>query len=57
MEDNSNTKNQDLFVSVVVPAMNEEGNIEKLCELFALMFKDADFPGHFWVFQIRLEQI
>lgn len=41
----NNNADSDLFVSVIVPAMNEEGNIEKLCELFAEMFAGADFPG------------
>ncbi|MBN4076135.1 glycosyltransferase family 2 protein [Gemmatimonas aurantiaca] len=46
--DESNQDNlgeSEMFVSVIVPAMNEEGNIEKLCELFAEMFSKADFPG------------
>jgi glycosyltransferase involved in cell wall biosynthesis len=37
--------NGELFVSVVVPAMNESGNIQELCELFAEMFAEASFPG------------
>ncbi len=36
---------EQLFVSVVIPAMNEEGNIEELCKLFAEMFEGASFPG------------
>ncbi len=35
----------ELFVSVVIPAMNESGNIEELCELFDEMFASASFPG------------
>lgn len=33
------------FVSIVVPAMNEEGNIAELCRLCDEMFRQADFPG------------
>lgn len=46
MNDNVPTQNfEKLFVSVVVPAMNEEGNIEELCRLFAAMFQTAQFDG------------
>ncbi|HSH00232.1 MAG TPA: DPM/DPG synthase family glycosyltransferase [candidate division Zixibacteria bacterium] len=39
------TPSADLFVSVIVPAMNEEGNIAELCRLFAEMIARADFPA------------
>ncbi len=42
---NSDHNSEELFVSVVVPAMNEEGNIEELCRLFAAMFQTAEFDG------------
>ena len=31
------------MVSVVVPAMNEEGNIDEFCRLFAEMHQSAPF--------------
>ena len=40
-----NTSDSGLFVSIIVPAMNEEGNIPELCRLFAEMMSRADFPG------------
>lgn len=35
----------DFFVSTVVPASNEAGNIEEFCRLFAEMLKKAPFEG------------
>ncbi len=45
MSDKQIDHNGALFVSVVIPAMNESGNIDELCTLFAEMFKNATFPG------------
>lgn len=35
----------DLIVSTIVPAFNEEGNIDQFCDLFAQMLKSAPFEG------------
>ncbi|MBU8933575.1 MAG: glycosyltransferase family 2 protein [candidate division Zixibacteria bacterium] len=35
----------DLFISTIVPAMNEEGNIDEFCRLYAEMLKTAPFDG------------
>jgi len=35
----------DLFVSTIVPAFNEEGNIDELCSLYAAMLQKAPFKG------------
>jgi len=33
------------FVSTIVPAMNEQGNIDEFCRLFAEMLEKAPFDG------------
>jgi len=38
-------KKYDFIVSTVVPAMNEEGNIEEFCRLYSEMLKTAPFKG------------
>lgn len=35
----------DFFVSTIVPAMNEQGNIDEFCRLFAEMLREAPFDG------------
>ncbi|UCC44254.1 MAG: glycosyltransferase family 2 protein [Candidatus Zixiibacteriota bacterium] len=35
----------DFIVSTIVPAMNEEGNIDELCSLYADMLQSAPFEG------------
>ena len=35
----------DFFVSTVVPALNEEGNIDELCRLYGEMLRTAPFKG------------
>ena len=35
----------DFFVSTIVPAMNEQGNIDEFCDLFAEMLREAPFDG------------
>ncbi len=35
----------DFIVSTIVPALNEEGNIDLLCDLFAEMLRSAPFKG------------
>ncbi len=35
----------DFFVSTIVPALNEEGNIDEFCRLFADMLNSAPFKG------------
>ena len=39
------SENYDFKVSIIVPAMNEEGNIDELCSLFAGMLNSAPFDG------------
>jgi len=41
----TNENKYDFFVSTVVPAMNEEGNIEEFCHLYSEMLKNAPFEG------------
>jgi len=41
----TNESKYDFFVSTVVPAMNEEGNIEEFCHLYSEMLKNAPFEG------------
>lgn len=41
----TNENKYDFFVSTVVPAMNEEGNIEEFCHLYSEMLKSAPFKG------------
>ncbi len=38
-------KKYPFFVYTIVPAMNEEGNIEKFCQLYAEMLEAAPFDG------------
>jgi len=38
-------KKYPFFVSTIVPAMNEEGNIEEFCRLYAEMLANAPFEG------------
>ncbi|MDD3730807.1 MAG: glycosyltransferase family 2 protein [candidate division Zixibacteria bacterium] len=38
-------ENYDFIVSVIVPALNEEGNIDEFCHLFAAMLEKALFKG------------
>ena len=35
----------DMVVSTIVPALNEEGNIDDLCRLYAEMLQSASFKG------------
>jgi len=35
----------DFIVSTIVPALNEEGNIDELCDLYAEMLQSAPFEG------------
>jgi glycosyltransferase involved in cell wall biosynthesis len=37
--------NYNFLVSTIIPALNEEGNIEELCALYAEMLKSAPFKG------------
>jgi glycosyltransferase involved in cell wall biosynthesis len=39
------TAKYDFIVSTIVPALNEEGNIDELCDLYAEMLKSAPFDG------------
>ena len=41
----TDSEQYDFSVSIIVPAMNEEGNIDKLCRLCAEMFEKAPFEG------------
>lgn len=41
----TNENNYDIFVTTIVPAMNEEGNIEEFCRLYSEMLKTAPFDG------------
>jgi len=41
----TNENKYDFFVSTIVPAMNEEGNIEEFCHLYSEMLKNAPFEG------------
>ncbi len=41
----TNEKNYNFIVSTIVPAMNEEGNIEEFCRLYSEMLKTAPFKG------------
>ena len=41
----SDSPNYDFFVSTIVPAMNEEGNVEEFCSQFAAMLEKAPFKG------------
>jgi glycosyltransferase involved in cell wall biosynthesis len=48
VEERHNPLNSDrsrLLVSTIVPALNEEGNIEEFCRLYADMLKTAPFEG------------
>ncbi len=38
-------KRHEFFVSTIVPAMNEEGNIAEFCRLYDEMLRDAPFDG------------
>jgi glycosyltransferase involved in cell wall biosynthesis len=41
----SSEPKSDLIVSTIVPALDEEGNIDEFCEQFARMLKTAPFKG------------
>jgi len=41
----TNEKKYNFIVSTIVPAMNEEGNIEEFCRLYSEMLKTAPFEG------------
>ena len=41
----TNEEKYNFVVSTIVPAMNEEGNIEEFCQLYSEMLKSAPFDG------------